>query len=136
MFGKLILLYKSLSEAQKNVVLLKWANGYYVDGTVLKEKMSQDIKDFKSLAIVVNDLKDALEPKYMWIFRKISTLKGGQEFIQEIYDEILSMFLRCPEMSLFQKIAINELKDNIKTIQSVKSDVIFSRYIYLFIKLV
>ena len=75
LFGKLILLYKTLDEEQKNVVLLKWATDYYVDGTVLKKKMSQDINDFKSLAIVVNDLKVAIEPKYMWIFRKFSTLK-------------------------------------------------------------
>ena len=57
----------------------------------------------------------------------MTLLIGGQEMIQSIKDEILSMFLRCPELSLSQKIAISELRDNLKSIQPVSSDVVFSR---------
>ena len=129
LFGDLIKHYKALDEVQMNVVLMKWAQDYYVDVSVLKKKMSQSIDDFKDLAITVNDLKEAIEPQYMWIFRKLSNVIGGPEMIKDIQDQILKMFLRCTAMSYFQKLAICELRDHLKTIETVKSEVIFSRYV-------
>ena len=41
-----------------NVVLMKWAQDYYVDRSVLKKKMSQSIDDFKDLAITVNAFRE------------------------------------------------------------------------------
>ena len=127
LFGKLIRLYRILEKEEKNVVILNWATEYYVNPSVLKETMMQNINDFQSLAKTVNDLKMAIEPQYMWIFRKLSSLTGGQEMIKDIQEQVLNMFLCCPEMTHFQKIGISELRDNLKTIQPVKSEVIFSR---------
>ena len=130
LLGDLIKQYRALNEVQKNVVLMKWAQHYYVDSSVLKEKMNQNIDDFKSLAQTVNDLKNAIEPRYMWIFRQLSNVRGGQEMMQDIQDEVLQMFLRCPDMSYFQKLAINELRDNLKSITSAQNEVVFSRCVY------
>ena len=77
LFGKLIKLYRNLDEVQKNVILVHWATEYYVDASVLRKKMNQSIEGFKSLAIIVNELKTAIEPQYMWIFRRLSTLIGS-----------------------------------------------------------
>ena len=129
LLGDLIKHYKVLNYVQKNIVLTNWAREYYVDRSALKEKMNQSIDDFKSLAATVNDLKNVIEPQYMWIFRKMSNVIGGQEMIQNIKDEILRIFLQCPGMSFFQKLALSELRDNLKSIDSVKCEVIFSRYV-------
>ena len=127
LFGKLMRLYRILETEQKSIVLINWATEFYVDPSVLKQAMNQNITDFTSLAKIVNDFKAAIEPQYMWIFRKMSSLTGGQEMIKDIQEQVLNMFLCCPEMTLFQKIGIGELRDNLKTIQPVKSEVIFSR---------
>ena len=127
LFGKLIRLYRILEKEQKSIVLINWATEFYVDPSVLKQTMNQNITDFTSLAKIVNDLKAAIEPQYMWIFRKMSSLTGGQEMIKDIQEEVLTMFLKCPEMTFSQKLAVNELRDNLKTIQPVKSEVVFAR---------
>ena len=112
--------YKSIITEQKHLLLINWATEHYIDQAVLCEKMSQNISNFESLVKISNDLKNALEPQYMYVFNELSRIQGGYELLQNIQKEILDMFLQCQDMSDVQKLALKQMSENIKTIQLKK----------------
>ena len=59
------------------------------------------MSDFESIVKIVNDLRKFIEPKYLWIFQRLATLKGGHEMISDIKVETLNMVLQCKELSSF-----------------------------------
>ena len=100
--------------------MINWATKHYIDQAVLSEKMFQNISNFESLVKISNDLKNALEPQYMYVFNELSRIQGGYELLQNIQKEILDMFLQCQDMSDVQKLALKQMSENIKTIQLKK----------------
>ena len=123
LFGNLIRKYDYLDKEQRWKVLIFLATAYYIDPTVLKSAMSQSISNFESLVKVVNDLRRITEPKYLWIFKKLAALKGGQQMIEDIKTETLNMVLQLEQLSSYQKCAVQELYIYVKGIDMVNMEV-------------
>ena len=72
----------------------------------LKQLMNQNVSDFESLVKTVNDLKISIQPKYLWMFEKLSKIKGGCQIIGDIKNQVLNMVLQCKDLSSFHLIDI------------------------------
>ena len=110
-------MYDYLDQDQKRKLLVVLATKYYVEASVLNKALSQRVSDFESIVKIVNDLRKFIEPKYLWIFQRLATLKGGHEMISDIKVETLNMVLQCKELSSFQNLAVKEMYDYLKCIE-------------------
>ena len=61
--------------------------------------MNQQITDFETLVKISNDLKNAIQPQYKWVFENLSTFHGGHEFLSMIKTKLSNMFLHLSEIS-------------------------------------
>ena len=62
----------------------------------------------------------------MWVFNDLCKLQAGHEMLQDMKTEVSKMLLNCAEISQFQRIALHEMSNNIK---SMRYDTWISRYI-------
>lgn len=116
LFGHLIKQYDMLEMEQKWNVFVFLSTNFYINPAKLKEKMSQNIFDFESLVKTVNDLRKIIEPEYLWILNKLSTLKGGRDMLKDMKNESLNMILQCEYVSSLQKSAVHEMNEYLNSI--------------------